>query len=165
MIASARSSLTVVGSTVLIYCYLIVLMRFVGRRQLAQLGPIDLAVILLLGSSVETAMIHGDTSLPAGLTSAGVLMVINLALTWALLRSRRTRHLVAGGPLVLVHHGEAVDEHLRRAGMTAGDLHEALRARGYADLHGVGFAVLEADGTVSVVPESTVGSLGDRPNG
>lgn len=144
--------LVVAGTTAGIYLFLVVMFRVFGRRQLGQLTVVDLLVVLLLGSTVETSMIHGDVSLAAGLVSAGTLLVMNRLLTLILLRSKRFAHLVAGGPVLLVHEGVPVPSHLRRAGMTAQDLLEALRDRGYEGLGGVREAVLETDGSVSVVP-------------
>ncbi|GAC1364593.1 MAG: hypothetical protein NVSMB32_07250 [Actinomycetota bacterium] len=147
----ARGLLIVSGTTAVIYLFLVVMLRIFGRRQLGQLTVIDVMVVLLLGSAVETAMIHGDVSLQAGLVSAATLLVINKLVTVTLLRLPRFRHLVSGGPVLLVHDGHLIDEHLRRVGMTATDLEEALRARGYDSPGEVRAAVLETDGTVSVI--------------
>ena len=145
--------LIVAGSTATIYLFLITLLRVFGRRQLAQLSALDLIVVLLLGSSVETAMIHGDLSLPAGLVSAGTLIVLNRLLTWVFLQSPRLSQLVNGGPILLVHEGRILDDHLRRVGLTRLDLDAALRGRGFAGPAGVRAAVLETDGSISVVAE------------
>lgn len=152
--AGARSIAIVAGSTAAIYLFLIALLRVFGRRQLGQLTVIDLLVVILLGSAVETAMIHGDVSLPAGLASAATLLVINRILTVTFLRSKRFRHLVGGGPVLLVHDGRPVTEHLRRVGMTHADLIEALRARGYSGPSEIQEAILETDGSVSVIPQA-----------
>jgi len=151
--SGAVAMLEVSGATALIYLFLIVAIRLVARRQLGQLTVVDLVVVLVLGSSVETAMIHGNTSLPAGLVSAGTLLVLNRLLTWSFLRSSRLSHLVNGGPVLLVHDGRVIDEHLRRVGMTNQDLLAALRGRGFEGPAGVGSAVLETDGTMTVVAE------------
>ena len=144
----------VAGCTAGIYLFLITLLRLAGRRQLAQLSALDLVVVLLLGSAVETAMIHGDTSLLAGLVSAGTLLVLNRLLSLLFLRSGRLSHLVNGGPILLVHGGRVLDSHVARAGLTTPDLAAALRARGYDGPAGVEEAVLETDGTISVVGEA-----------
>jgi uncharacterized membrane protein YcaP (DUF421 family) len=139
------------AATAALYLFLIVMLRVLGRRQLGQLTVIDLVVVLLLGSAVETAMIHGNTSLPVGLVSAATLLILNRVLTMLFLRHRGLAQLVNGGPVLLVHNGRVLDEHLVRAGMTHADLLEALRARGYTGPEGIRTAVLETDGTVSVV--------------
>jgi uncharacterized membrane protein YcaP (DUF421 family) len=150
--ATAVSLAAVAGSTTAVYLFLILLLRLFGRRELGQLSVIDLIVVLVLGSAVETAMIHGNLTLPAGLVSAGTLLVLNKLLTLVFLRSKRLRHLVGGGPMLLVHDGELVADHLRKAGMTPADVAEAIRGRGYDDVSEVRFAVLETDGEVTVVP-------------
>jgi uncharacterized membrane protein YcaP (DUF421 family) len=149
--SSVPTLVVVAGTTATIYLFLIVILRLAGRRQLAQLSALDLVVVLLLGSAVETAMIHGDLSLPAGLVSAGTLLVVNRALTQVFLLSPRLGQLVNGGPILLVHDGHVLDEHLRRVGLTAPDLAEALRSRGFDGTRDVRDAVLETDGTISVV--------------
>jgi uncharacterized membrane protein YcaP (DUF421 family) len=146
--------LIVAGTTATIYLFLIVALRLLGRRQLAQLSALDLIVVLLLGSAVETAMIHGDLSLPAGLIAAGTLLAMNRLLTLVFLRSSRLSQLVNGGPILLVHDGEVVESHCRRVGLTRPDLDAALRGRGYADAAEVREAVLETDGTISVVGQA-----------
>lgn len=147
-----HSLLQVALQTTVIYLYLVVALRILGRRQLGQLTVIDLLVVILLGSAVETALIHGDTSLKAGLLSASVLMVLNKALSKLFLRSKKWRHLVGCGPTLLVHDGEFVCEHLKQIGFTEEDVMAGLRQRGYSDLKGVRFAVLETDGTINVIP-------------
>jgi uncharacterized membrane protein YcaP (DUF421 family) len=151
---TAAILVVVAACTAGIYLFLITLLRLAGRRQLAQLSALDLVVVLLLGSAVETAMIHGDTSLLAGLVSAATLLVLNRLLSLLFLRSSRLSHLVNGGPILLVHDGRVLDSHLARAGLTTPDLAAALRARGYEGPAGVVEAVLETDGSISVVGEA-----------
>lgn len=144
--------ITVTYHTAAIYVFLILMLRFAGRRQLGQLTVIDLIIIILLGSAVETAMVNADVSLPAGLVCACTLLVCDRLLAAGMLRSKRLRHLVTPGPLLLVHDGRLVEEHLYRAGLTREDVLEALREREEADLSHIRFAVLEADGEITVVP-------------
>ncbi len=146
-----REAALVVGSTVAVYGVLLVLLRVGGRRALAELTVVDLVVVLVLGSAVETAMIHGDTSLRAGLLAAATLLVTNRLLAAAMLRSKRFRHFVGGGPRLLVHDGKPVDDHLRAAGLSLEDLRAALRGRGYDDISEVRFAVFETDGTITAI--------------
>src|SRR5580658_3890614 len=141
--ATAVSLLIVAGTTTAVYLFLIVVLRLFGRRELGQLSVIDLIVVLILGSAVETAMIHGNLTLPAGLTSAATLLVVNKLLTLVFLRSKRLRHLVGGGPILLVHNGKLVFEHCHRVGMSPADVDEACRSRGYDDLTKIKFAILE----------------------
>ena len=152
---TAVSLAIVAACTACVYFFVTIMLRIFGRRQLGQLTVLDLVVVLLIGSAVETAMIHGNLSLPAGLTSAATLLVLNRAMTAAFLHSDRFSHLVNGGPILLVHNGRVVEEHLQRVGFTRADLDEGLRSRGYLDPAEVQEAVLETDGSISVIDDAS----------
>ena len=144
--------LWVVAHTVVIYFFLIFLMRTIGRRTLGQLTVVDLVIVIVMGSAVETAMVNGDTSLQAGLVCASTLLAANRTLAFCVVRSRRLRKLVVGNPMILVHNGKFIEDHLRRAGLTEEDVMEALREREENKLDDILFAILEVDGTINVVP-------------
>lgn len=148
---SLELMLVVAGSTALIYLYLILLMRLAGRHTLSQLSPLDLLIVMLLGSSVETSMVHGSTLLRCGFVSATVLLASNRVLTIAMGKSRRFKHLVGGGPMILVSNGHLVEENLLRSGLTKADVLEALRERECGDVAEVRLAVMEPDGTINVL--------------
>lgn len=141
----------VVVNTLVIYLFLVVMLRVFGRRQLGQLTSIDLLVVILLGSCVETAMIHGDNSLRAGLISAASLLVVNRGLAILFAKSRRFRHLVVAGPVLIVHNGHLVKPNLERLGLTEDDVMEGLRERERTRIDDIRFGVMEADGTINVV--------------
>ncbi len=144
--------LTVALHTAAIYLFLIFMLRAFNRRQLGQLTVIDLVIIILLGSAVETAMVNANTTLVAGLISAGTLLILNRLFGLLFFRSKRLRHIVTCGPVLLVHDGQFVDERLKRAGLTRADVMEALREHEQADIANIRFAVLETDGSINVVP-------------
>lgn len=138
-------------NTLVIYLFLIVAVRIFGRRQLGQLTPIDVLVIILLGSCVETAMIHGDSSLKAGLLSATVLLITNRALAFLFSKSKRLRHIFVSGPTLIVHNGKLVQTNMDKLGLTERDVMEGIRAREQTDLKNIKFGVMEPDGTINVV--------------
>jgi uncharacterized membrane protein YcaP (DUF421 family) len=142
--------------TVCIYLFLIVALRLIGRRLTGQLTVVDLTIIILLGSAVETAMVAGDVSLPAGLVSAGILLILNRLLTLLVLRSKRWRHLLGIGPILLVQDGHFIEDHLRRVGLSEADVLEAIREREKANLDDVRFAVMEPDGEINVITRKRV---------
>jgi uncharacterized membrane protein YcaP (DUF421 family) len=146
-----RDAALIALSTFVIYLFLFVMLRLFGRRQTAQLSIVDLVVVVTLGSAVETSMIRANTSLRAGLVSAATLLATNFALTRLFRRSKRLRHWLGGGPLLLVSNGQVLERHLMRAGLTRDDLAEALRGHEADHVDAVRFCVLEADGSVSVV--------------
>src|SRR5260370_31087795 len=123
--ASPGTLLVIAGTTAGIYLFLIAALRLGGRRQLAQLSGLHLVVVLLLGSAVETAMIHGDLSLAAGLVSAATLLVLNRLLTLVFLRIPRLSLLVNGVQIPLVHDRTVLEDHLRPSGLPYDSLRDA----------------------------------------
>jgi uncharacterized membrane protein YcaP (DUF421 family) len=141
--------------TTAVYIFLIVVIRVLGRRTFSQLSPTDLTIVLLLGSAVETAMVTASTLLRSGIVSTITLLLLTAILNKLMLKSKKFRHLVNGGPKLLVHDGAYIHENMMRAGLTEGDVNEALRGREIACLDDVKFAVLEPDGSINVVPTSS----------
>lgn len=142
----------VVWHTLAIYLFLIVVIRIFGKHSMGQLNAIDLIVIILLGSAVETAMVNANVSLPAGLICATVLMTLNKLFSQMMLRSDKLRHFVVGIPVVLVNEGVWIDENLKRCGLTHNDVLQAIRERELDGITNVKVAVLETDGRINVVP-------------
>ncbi len=143
--------LIVAGHTLVIYLFLVLGLRRIGRRAMGQLTIIEYLIIALLGSSVETGLYAGSNSLGAGLVSAMTLLLADWALSTAC-RMPAVRRFLVSEPVLLVHDGQVLAEHLRQNYMTRADLMAAIRRRGYASLDDVRFAVLEIDGSVGVVP-------------
>lgn len=154
---AVASLLTVAGQTLAIYLFLVVGLASLGRRLTTQLTSLELIVLLILGSAVETAMVARNTSLPAGLVSAATLLLANALLTALLRRSSTLRRWIVRGPILLVHDGRIIRSHLSRAGLTDAEVLEAVRERGYASLDQIRYAYLETDGSVGVIP-------GERPH-
>lgn len=147
----------VVLHTVVIYLFLVAALSLLGHRQTAELSMTELVVIMIIGSSVETAMVAGNTSLLAGLTSALTLLLGNRALSVLLRRFPRLRRLLVGHPILLFYKGRFLTKRIEAAGLTEDDVREGIRERGYDNLDEVKLAVLEIDGTISAVPKDKKG--------
>ena len=138
--------------TLAIYIFLILALSLLGHRETTQLSPIEVVIIMVLGSAVETSMVAGDTSLLAGLTAATTLLVCNWGFSRLLNRSRWLRRILIGHPIPLVYNGEVLPKRMAAAGLSMDDILEGLRERGYDTIQQVRLAVLEADGSISVIP-------------
>jgi uncharacterized membrane protein YcaP (DUF421 family) len=145
-------ALVVVRSAV-VYVVLLVLLRVAGKRELGQLTPFDLVVLLIISNAVQNAMVGPDTSLNGGILAAITLVAVNWLVARLGLRSSWLRERLLGTPSLLVDNGKFVEEHLRREGITEDEVMQALREHGVDDLAKVRMAVLEVDGTISVVPD------------
>jgi uncharacterized membrane protein YcaP (DUF421 family) len=138
--------------TVVVYVVILVGLRLAGKREIGQMTVFDLVVLLLIANAVQNAMVGPDTSLLGGVLAATVLLLLNTSVARLDLRWPRLRRLVEGSPTLLVLHGEVIADHLRREGLDEETLETALREHGVADLGQVEMAVLEIDGSISVVP-------------
>ena len=136
---------------VIVYAFLLLLLRLTGKRQVGQLAPFDLVLLLVLSNSVQNSMNGGDNSLAGGLISALVLVGLNLAVGWAAFRSKRMEGIVEGRPQVLVHNGKLYPEVLQQAMLSHHELDAALRAAGCSCVSDVHAAILENTGEITVV--------------
>jgi len=142
----------IVLRTAAVYLVILVGLRLAGKREIGQMTVFDLVVLLLIANAVQNAMVGPDTSLIGGVLAAFVLLVLNWIVAWLRLRSPRLRRIVEGSATLLVLHSEMIPDHMRREGLDEDTLMAALREHGIADLSGVEMAVLETDGSISVVP-------------
>ncbi|MBE3557093.1 MAG: DUF421 domain-containing protein [Firmicutes bacterium] len=132
-----------------IYLVLLLAFRFLGRRVLAQMTPFDLLTLLLLSNAVQNAMIGPDNSLVGGLVGAAVLLGADRVIG----RKKRLRRFFEGEPVVLISHGHLIEEHLKREGIDVDELLAALHEHGVEQIEKVEAAILEINGSISVVPE------------
>ncbi len=130
-------------------------LRLLGKREIGQMTPFDLVMMLLLANAVQNAMVGPDASLQGGLLAAGVLLSLNALVSLARVRSPFLGRLFEGHPTVLVEHGTLVIGSLRRQGLDEEDVVMAIREHGLPGLKDVDLAVLETDGSISVVPASS----------
>ena len=148
--------LDIVARTAVVYLMLLVGLRLTGKRQVGQLTPFDLLLLLLLANSVQNAMVGPDTSVYGGLIAAATLLVANAVVARVTRGSKAVTRLVEGTPTILIRHGQILEPNLASEGITDADLLRSLREHGVDDLSVVRSAVLEVDGTVSVLREDEV---------
>ena len=135
----------------IVFFFVLVFLRLSGKRQVGQMTPIDLVLLLLISNAVQNAMNGGDNSITAGAILAATLIAADVAVGALARRSRKIEKFVEGCPLVLVHNGRVVEESLERSGMTRNDLMAGLRAEGFATVKDVHAAVLENNGRITVL--------------
>jgi uncharacterized membrane protein YcaP (DUF421 family) len=146
------SILDIILRTALVYIALLVGLRIAGKREIGQMNVFDLVVLLLIANAVQNAMVGADTSLTGGVVAAFTLLGLNAVVAQLRLRWPGLRKWVEGTPTLLVLRGEVIREHLKREGLDQETLEAALREHGVANVSDVEMAVLEIDGSISVVP-------------
>lgn len=136
---------------VVVFLFVLLLLRFGGKRQIGQLTPFDLVLLLLLSNAVQNAMSGGDNSITAGVILAVTLVVSDAVVGLITRRSRRVERLIEGEPELLVHNGRVREAALARSGVTREDLFAAMRAQDCAGIEQVHAAILETNGHISVL--------------
>jgi uncharacterized membrane protein YcaP (DUF421 family) len=136
----------------LVYLFLLVILRLTGKRQVGQLAPFDLVLLLVLSNAVQNAMNGGDNSYTAGVLSAGALVGVNYFVGLATYHFKWLASIVEGRPTLLIHNGKVDERAMRREKMTHHELMAALRAAGCVSVEQVHVAILENNGHLNVLP-------------
>ena len=138
--------------TLVVYLALTLGLRAFGRRELGQMTPFDLVVILLIANALQNAMVGEDFSVGGGLIGAFTLLLANWLLARLRTRFGWLQQIFEGEPVLLISGGNVLKDRLRQQNIEVEDLQQAARENGFADLSKVDMAVLEVDGTISIIP-------------
>ena len=136
---------------VVVYAFLVIGLRLSGKRELVQLNPFDLVVLLTLSNTVQNAIIGDDNSVTGGIIGATSLLAINYLVVRFLYNHRKLDQLVEGKADVLIENGKVRTEHLKRELITMQQLSAAARKQGFDDLSEVQQCVLEPGGTLTFI--------------
>ena len=134
-----------------VYVFMLILLRITGKRQVGQLAPFDLVLLLVLSNAVQNSMNGGDNSLVGGLLSASTLILLNYLVSVATYRNKRIEALIEGRPQILIHNGKLFKEVVAKAHLTHHELNTALRQAGCSCVEEVHTAILENSGEITVV--------------
>ncbi len=144
--------------TAIVYLFIVTALRLSGKREVGQMSVLELVVILVISDAVQNSMVGDNTTLWGGLVAVATLLALDLGLKALTRRSRRLREAVEGEPRLLVRDGRLLERAVREEGLEADEVHAAIRSHGLAGVEDVRLAVLETDGSISVIPRE-----GDRP--
>jgi uncharacterized membrane protein YcaP (DUF421 family) len=136
----------------LVYLFLLILLRLSGKRQVGQLAPFDLVLLLVLSNAVQNSINGGDNSLVGGMISATTLVALNYGFGYATFKNKKLEQLVEGRPQVIIHNGRVFEDVMISARLTHHELAAALRQAGCSCAEDVQSAILENNGAISVVP-------------
>jgi uncharacterized membrane protein YcaP (DUF421 family) len=139
----------IVLRTAVIYLVVLLGVRLSGKREVGQMTPFDLVLLLLISNSVQNAMTGPDTSVIGGVAAALTLLVMNYLIAELSGTNRRFRKIVQGQPTLLVHDGNVLNGHMSKEHVSMDELERALREHGVNNYHDVALAVLEVDGSIS----------------
>lgn len=142
---------------VLAYVVLVVSVRISGKRTLSKFSAYDFVITVALGSTLASILVSRDVALAQGVVAILLLLLLQFVITWTSVRSERVRGVVRGTPALLLYRGTFLDDVLRRERVTREEIAAAAREEGIATLADVEAAVLETDGTISIVPHAPRG--------
>src|SRR5947207_4427595 len=126
MFTNWHTALEIAGRTTAVYLLVLIGIRLTGKREVGQMTPFDLTLLLLLSNSVQNAMTGPDTSLLGGVMAACTLLLLNYGVAGVSGSNRRLRRLIEGQPTLLVHDGKIIDAHMARERVSMDELHRAL---------------------------------------
>ncbi len=144
----------IVGRGVVVFVFLFLLMRIMGKRELSSLEPFDLILLIILGDAVQQGLTQDDYSLTGAMLAVGTIAVLQIATSYVNFKFPRLRSLLDGEPLVVVQDGRPIVKNLDRERLTADDLAVAARREGIGKLDDVAWAVIEPSGTISFIKKS-----------
>jgi uncharacterized membrane protein YcaP (DUF421 family) len=133
---------------VIVYGFLIIGLRLAGKRELAQLNPFDLVVLLTLSNAVQNAIIGEDSTVTGGLIGAAMLLLVNYLVVRFLFSHERMDRIVEGDADVLIDRGRILEDRLKKELLTRHELETAAHRQGFNSLHEVDRAVLEPGGGI-----------------
>ena len=137
-----------------VYAFLLIGLRLTGKRQVGQLAPFDLVLLLVISNAVQNSMNAGDNTVTAGIVLVLALLGVNGVVGWLTWRSKRMEVIFEGKPQILIHNGEVDEAMLRKQRITRHELMSAIRAVGLTDFNQVRVAILENTGRINVIAKS-----------
>ncbi len=148
---------------IVVYIWVLILVRISGKRQIGQMGATEFVAILLISNAVQNSMNGGDNSLVGGMLLAAVLILLSWTISLLTYRYRRIQTIFEGVPTLIIHKRKLVTKNLEREHLRVHEVKVLLRKQGIHDFSAVETAILEADGTLSVSKVGERDFLQDEP--
>jgi uncharacterized membrane protein YcaP (DUF421 family) len=137
-----------------VFAFVVILTRIIGRRELGSLAPIDLILLIILGDALQQGLTQDDYSLTGALLVVGTLAVLQVFTSWITFRVPITRRVLEGEPLIIVQDGKPIERNLKRERLTLEEVAESARLHEIGSLDEIKWAVLERNGEISFINKS-----------
>lgn len=141
----------VIRATV-VFFFILLVTRISGHRELSELKPFDLILLVVLGDLVQQGITQSDQSVTGTLIVISTIALLSVAVSWVSFRSRRVRLITGGEPVILLQDGHLLERNMRRERITVSDIQEEARSVQIASLSDLQWAILEDDGHISCIP-------------
>jgi len=139
---------------IVVFAFVLLLTRVIGKRELGSLEPFDLVLLIVLGDALQQGLTQDDYSLTGAILVVGTIAVLQVFVSWLSYRFPRARPILQGEPVIVLEDGKPIERNLRRERLTIEEIAEEARRQQIAHLANVKFAILETSGTISFITKS-----------
>lgn len=136
---------------IVVFVFIVILTRVIGRRELGSLAPVDLVLLIILGDALQQGLTQDDYSLTGAILVVGTLAVLQVFTSWVSFRFPHTRRVLEGEPLIVVEDGKPIQRNLKRERLTVEEVAESARMHEIGSLDEIKWAVLERNGEISFI--------------
>jgi uncharacterized membrane protein YcaP (DUF421 family) len=137
-----------------VFAFVLLLTRIIGKRELGSLQPFDLILLIVLGDALQQGLTQDDYSLTGAILVVGTIAILQVFVSWLSYRFPRTRPILEGEPLIIVQDGKVIERNLKRERITVEEISEEARKQQIAHVSDIRFAVLETGGQISFIQNS-----------
>lgn len=139
--------------TIILYAFVLLIVRIMGKSELAELEPFQLVVTLMIAELAALPMEDTDVSLMNGITALVTLLLIQVLISYIALKSKRARTILCGKPSVIINKGKIDEKEMKKLRMNINDLLEQVRTKDYPSIEEIEYAILETNGDLSIIPK------------
>jgi uncharacterized membrane protein YcaP (DUF421 family) len=144
----------IVLRAIVLYAFIVFVMRVIGRRELSSMTPFDLVLLIVLGDAIQQGLTQDDYSVTGAILAVATIATLQVFTSYLSFRSKRARTVLEGEPIVLVDHGEIVRRNLERERMTEDEVAEEMRQQQISSLDDVEWAIIETNGSISFIEKN-----------
>src|ERR687885_2794594 len=145
----------IVLRAIVLYAFIVFVMRVIGRRELSSMTPFDLVLLIILGDAIQQGLTQDDYSVTGAVIAVGTMATMQVFTSYLSFRWRLARRVLEGEPIVVVDRGKLVEHNLKRERMTADEVAEEMRQQQIASPDQVEWGILEANGSISFIEKSS----------
>jgi uncharacterized membrane protein YcaP (DUF421 family) len=138
-----------------LFCFVFLLTRIIGRRELSSLEPFDLILLIVIGDAIQQGLTQDDYSVTGALIVVGTFGILQIFVSYVSFRFPKLRPALDGEPIVVVQDGELIERNLKRERLTVEEIMAEARQQQVASLEEIAWAVLETNGKLSIIPKSS----------
>jgi uncharacterized membrane protein YcaP (DUF421 family) len=144
----------IVLRAIVLYAFIVFVMRVIGRRELSSMTPFDLVLLIILGDAIQQGLTQDDYSVTGAVLAVATIATLQVFTSYLSFRSSKARDVLEGQPIVIIDHGEVVQHNLKRERMTEDEIAEEMRQQQISSLDEVQWAIIESNGSISFIKKN-----------